>query len=410
MKFAIVIPDGAADEPQIELSGRTPLQAAKTPHLDQLARSGLIGRVNHTPAAFPAGSDVAGLSLLGYEPARYYTGRAALEAAAQQIPLGLQDWVIRCNLVTIVDQQMRDFTAGHVSTADATTLLSYAQSKLPPQLPLRWVPGVSYRNLAVYSGLPGSPAPFSKDTRTTPPHDLMDKPVADDFPRGPGSDLLAELMRQSVEWFTDHPVNQQRLAAGRLPITNLWLWGLGQKPQLPQFRELHGCQGAMVAAVDLLRGLAELIGWPQIRVPGATGNTDTDYAGKGAAAIEALDQFDLVCVHIEAPDEASHQGNLAGKVKAIEAIDREIIGPLAAKLKTFSEWRILVSPDHPTTLASKTHTHGDVPFLAAGTGFEHSSTEQGFHEASAADSALVYLAGHLLLSDFLAGRLTPRAN
>jgi len=224
MKYAIVIPDGAADEPQESLGGQTPLQAAHTPAMDEIARLGVVGRSNNVPPSLPAGSDVACLSLLGYNPMEHFTGRAPLEAAAQGIELGPEDWAIRCNLVTVENQTMRDFTAGHVSNEEARQLLAAAQERLGTDW-LQFYPGVSYRNLLVYRGAK-KPAPFSPDTRATPPHDLTDKSVVDDYPRGPGSDLLTRLMEQSGELFANHPANAARRAAGKLPATNIWLWGL----------------------------------------------------------------------------------------------------------------------------------------------------------------------------------------
>lgn len=398
MKYAIIIPDGCADEPQESLGGKTPLQAAHTPAMDVIAAAGVVGRANNVPAHLPAGSDVANLSLLGYDPVANFTGRAPLEAAAQGIKLGPNDWAVRCNLVTVEDQVMRDFTAGHVSTAEATALLKTAQQELAGES-LEFVPGVSYRNLLLYRG-DKRPAPFSFDTRSTPPHDLTDKSVADDFPRGPGSDLLAELMSRSVGLFADHPVNVARRQAGKLAATNVWLWGLGKSPKLTPFKELHGKSGKMITAVDLLRGLAALIGWDRIEVPGATGYTDTDYAAKGRYAIDALPTTDVICVHIEAPDEASHEGNAGAKVKALEEIDRHIVAPLLAALQAQGDFRILVSPDHPTPLRTKTHSHGFVPLAICGTGIAPGGAKT-YDEITAGASTLAFPEGWRMMNYFL---------
>ncbi len=366
MKFVIVIPDGCADEPQAELGGKTPLQAARTPHMDAVARAGICGLANHVPLALPPGSDTANLSLLGYDPIRYYTGRAPLEAAAQGITLGPQDWAIRCNLVTIRDRIMVDFTAGHISSAEGRSLIAALQEELGSDR-LRFYPGVSYRNLAVYRGADEA-APFSRDTQTTPPHDLMDRSVLDDFPRGPGSELLTAWMSASESILARHPVNLERQRSGKLPATHAWLWGLGSAPRLPSFLDCYGVRGAMITAVDLLRGLACLLGWDRIEVPGATGYLDTDYAAKGRYALEAIEKYDLVCVHVEATDEASHQGQVREKVQALEEIDRHIVGPLWEAVSKLDQYRILISPDHPTPLRTKTHSHGLVPFALSGTG------------------------------------------
>jgi 2,3-bisphosphoglycerate-independent phosphoglycerate mutase len=398
LKYALIIPDGAADEAQQALGGRTPLQAAATPAMDEVARSGVVGRANHVPPSLPAGSDVACLSLLGYDPLANFTGRAPLEAAAQGIALGPQDWAVRCNLVTVENQVMRDFTAGHISTDEARSLLATAQERLGGDH-LQFVPGVSYRNLMIYRGA-NRPAPFSKDTRTTPPHDLTDKTVLDDYPRGPGSDLLSQLMSDSVGLFAEHPVNQRRRTEQKLPATNVWLWGQGKAPALEPFTKVYGPRGAMITAVDLLRGLAALMGWRRIEVPGATGYTDTDYAAKGRYAIDALADTDLICVHVEATDEASHEGDAAGKVKALEEIDRHVVGPLHAALKAQGDYRILISPDHPTPIRLKTHSHGAVPFALAGTGVQPDASAT-YDEIAAAASPLAFEQGWKLMGHFL---------
>ena len=403
MKYAIIIPDGAADEPQESLGGRTPLEAARTPAMDALAAAGVVARACHTPKSLPAGSEVGNMSLLGYDPLKNFTGRAPIEAAAQGIELGAEDWAVRCNLVTIEGQIMRDFTAGHISTEEATKLLATMQEFVAGHAvhgpALHFVPGVSYRNLLIWRGVSAG-APFSTETRTTPPHDLTDKSIADGFPRGPGSDVLVALMEKSVELFRDDPVNVVREGYGKLPATNVWLWGLGRAPTLERFDLAYGVHGAMITAVDLLRGLATLIGWKGIEVPGATGYTDTDYAAKGKAAIDALRDVDLVCVHVEAPDEASHEGDAAGKVKAIEEIDRHIVGPLAEALKSQGDWRIMISPDHPTFLRTKTHTHGNVPVLIAGTGVA-ADEFTGYGDTNAANSKLAFDEGWRAMEWFI---------
>ncbi len=398
MKYAIIIPDGAADEPQEALDGRTPLEAAHTPAMDALAAAGVVARACHTPPSLPAGSEVGNMSLLGYDPLANFTGRAPIEAAAQGIQLGDQDWAIRCNLVTVEDQTMRDFTADHISTEEATELLATAQETLGGA-GLEFVPGVSYRNLLLWRGAE-RPAPFTMDMRATPPHDLTDKSVLDSFPRGPGSDVLNELMAETVELFADHPVNKKRIAAGKLPATNVWLWGIGKAPRLQPFGEAYGPQGAMITAVDLLRGLASLVGWQRIEVPGATGYTDTDYAAKGQYAIDALNEVDLICVHVEAPDEASHEGDCDGKVRAIEEIDTHVVAPLAEALKSRGDYRVMISPDHPTFLNTKTHTHGNVPVIIAGTGIDHDQFT-AYGDTNAAKSDLAFDEGWKAMQWFI---------
>lgn len=404
MKYLIVIPDGAADAPQPTLGGRTPFQAARTPALDALAARGRVGLTNHVPDSLPPGSEVACMSLMGYDPLTCFTGRAPLEAAAQGITLGPHDWAVRCNLVTIAGQTMEDFTAGHITTPEAVELLAACQRGLAVDDPARaaswsFVPGVSYRNLLIHRGT-AADAPFDGSLRATPPHDLMDKTVVDDFPRGTGSRLLTDIMTRSADWLRDHPVNRARRAAGKRPATHVWLWGVGRAPAFEPFATRYGRSGTMITAVDLLRGLAALAGWKRLEVPGATGYLDTDYAAKGRAAIAEFATTDLVCVHIEAPDEASHQGDAAEKVKAIEEIDAKIVGPVATHLATLGEHRILVCPDHPTFITTKTHSRGPVPFVMAGAGIVPSG-QPGFDEVAAAASGWRIEPGWRLMGEFL---------
>jgi len=396
MKYVIIIPDGAADEPQDALGGKTPLEAAATPHLDALAARGVVARACHTPKALPAGSEIGNLSLLGYDPFEHFTGRAPMEAAAQGIELAPDDWAVRCNLVTIEDHGegpvMVDFTAGHVSTEESTALLKDAQAAIAgdPRWngALEFVPGVSYRNLLIWRGGKLT-APFTADTRTEAPHDWTDLAIADAHPKGPGGGVLVELMDATEKLFADHPVNKKRVEAGKKPATSTWLWGQGGAPSLTPFAEKYGPRGAMITAVDLLSGIAALVGWDRIEVPGATGYLDTDYAAKGRYAIDALDKYDLVCVHVEAPDEASHEGRADEKVKAIEAIDRDIVGPLVAALESRGDYRVMVSPDHPTFLSTKKHTHGDVPVCLAGAGIVPDAAD-AYHDRTAAASDLAF--------------------
>jgi 2,3-bisphosphoglycerate-independent phosphoglycerate mutase len=406
MKYVVIIPDGAADAPQASLGGKTPFQAARTPALDALAASGRVGETNHVPASLAPGSEVACMSLMGYDPLVYFTGRAPLEAAAQGITLGPDDWAVRCNLVTIRDQTMEDFTAGHVTTAEATEHLQAAQQGLAadfPELAVSWqfIPGVSYRNLLLHRGTTGT-APFDGTLRATPPHDLMDQSVADAFPRGTGSRLLTEIMSRSSNWLEGHPVNKARIAAGKRPATHVWLWGVGKAPAMEPFAQKYGRSGTMITAVDLLRGLAALAGWKRLEVPGATGYLDTDYAAKGRYAIDELSRSDLVCVHVEAPDEASHQGDAAEKVKAIEEIDAKIVAPLSAHLQAHGPHRILVCPDHPTFISTKTHSRGAVPFVMAGQGIAHSG-QRTYDELAAAAAGDPILPGWKLMGTFLGG-------
>lgn len=407
MKYVIVIPDGCADEPLDILGGKTPLQAAKTPHMDAIAAAGVCGRSDNVPPSLTPASDVATLSLLGYDPLKVYTGRAPLETAAMGIPLGQGDWAIRCNLVNVDRDEMRDFTAGHIANDDGKQLIETLQAELGGpvnfgglQGTLEFHPGVSYRNILVYRG-PG--APFSNDTKTQPPHDIPDKPIAGHVPRGPGADLLNAIMTRSRELFANHPANQARSAAGKRPATQCWLWGQGRAPSLETFQTVYGKKGAIISAVDLVRGVGVLLGWTRIDVPGATGYLDTDYAAKGRYGIEALKTHDIVCVHVEAPDEASHEGKAEEKVKALERIDADIVGPIVQALKAYGDYRILVEPDHRTLMKTRAHSYGMVPFAAAGSGIK-SHGQTAYDEIVAASSKLEFAKGYELMTWFLKER------
>jgi 2,3-bisphosphoglycerate-independent phosphoglycerate mutase len=404
MKYAIVIPDGCADEPQESLGGKTPLQAARKPNMDRIAQLGVVGRSDNVPPTLTPASDVATLSLFGYDPLAVYTGRAPLETAAMGIKLGPDDWAIRCNLVHVDNEEMRDFTAGHITSDDGAALVKTLHDKLGGPVrfgdlkgTLEFHAGVSYRNILVYRG-PG--APFAQDTRTQPPHDVPDKPIADHLPKGPGSDLLRHLMDQSRGILSDHPVNQAWQRRGDKPATQVWLWGQGKAPALEPFADVYGKKGAILSAVDLVRGVGVLLGWTRIDVPGATGYLDTDYAAKGRYGVEALKDHDIVCVHVEAPDEASHEGKADEKVKALERIDEHIVGPLLEALPKHGDWRILVSPDHRTPLRTRAHAYGMVPFAIAGTGVA-TRGQKSYDEAVAETSSLAFAKGHELMTWFL---------
>jgi 2,3-bisphosphoglycerate-independent phosphoglycerate mutase len=404
VKYAIVIPDGCADEPQESLGGKTPLQAAHKPNMGRIARLGFVGQTNNVPAALTPASDVATLSLFGYDPLQVYTGRAPLEAAAMGISLGPNDWAIRCNLVTIENEKMHDFTAGHISPEEGRELIEAVQHHLGGSGhaescgELEFHAGVSYRNVLVYRSQIA--APFSADTQTQPPHDIPDRPIGDYLPSGPGSELLRALMTASRTVLENHQVNQARAAGGKRKATQIWLWGQGKAPSLRRFAEVYGKSGAILSAVDLVRGVGVLIGWKRIDVPGATGYLDTDYAAKGRYAIAALKDCDLVCVHVEAPDEASHEGRTDAKVKSLEEIDRHIVGPLLDALPPYGDWRILISPDHRTPLRTRAHAYGAVPFAMAGTGIA-SKGQASYDEAVAALSDVAFDRGHELMRHFL---------
>ncbi len=395
MKFALVIPDGAADEAQASLGDLTPLQAAHTPHMDAIARTGVVGRANHVPISMPSGSDVGTMSLFGYDPLVFHSGRAPLEAAAQGIELGTDDWAVRCNLVTVAEGLMKSFTSGQIPNDLAAHLIKLLQQAHCGDEHWKFFSGVSYRNLLIFRSR-GTQPPFTKATDSTPPHDITDQPIAGYLPTGPGSDILKRMMELSAPLFAADALNQTRAAEAGLSATQIWLWGMGCRPNLQNFKERFGVQSCVITAVDLLRGIGRLLGWNVIDVPTATGYLDTDYAAKGRAAIEALKTHDFVVVHVEASDEASHEGHADAKVEALARIDADIVGPLHAHMQTLGEYRILVSPDHPTFLRTKTHSHGYVPVAACGMGILADSAAT-YDEVAAAGTSLLFERGHELM-------------
>jgi 2,3-bisphosphoglycerate-independent phosphoglycerate mutase len=396
MKYAIIIPDGAADEPLKELGGKTPLEAANTPNMDAIAKAGRLGTVRTVPEGFESGSDVATMCLLGYDPVVYHTGRAPLEAAAQRIPLAPTDWVFRCNLVTVVDGIMKDHSAGGISDAEAQRLIRDLARHLN-LAGFEFHTGVSYRNLLVYRGHE------EFNVTTKPPHEIPDEPVAKWLPRGKGSEILRDIMDRSRELFAAHEINATRVETGHNPASQVWLWGQGHAPNMPTFQDRFGVRsGCMITGVDLLRGLAVLLGWQVREVEGMTSFHDTNYVGQGESTAAALDEYDLVFSHVEAPDEASHQADYKTKVASIEAIDKHVVGPVLEKLKSYPEWRILVMPDHPTNIATRKHGYAPTLFAMAGTRV-HSAFERPYTEAAARASDLHIEKGHELMEFFLRG-------
>jgi len=391
-KYVIIVPDGAADEPMEEFGGKTALQAAQTPNMDKISAEGRIGLVRTVPPGIEPGSDVAQMSLLGYNPLTFYTGRAPIEAVARNINLSPNDCVFRCNLVTICDGKMEDHSAGHISTEEATKLINDLNEQLGGE-GFRFYPGVSYRHLLVFKD-----ADF--DVKTYPPHDYIGTAVEKILPRGKGAEILIELIVRSQQLFVNHDINKIRKDLGENQVSSIWLWGQGKRARMESFKKRFGLAGAAITAVDLVKGLAMLIGFDLINVPGATGFIDTNYQGKASAAIEALEKYDVVFIHIEAPDEASHSGNVEMKKKAIEQIDRYIVGPVLKALQGYEKWRILVLPDHPTPLASRAHSAEPVPFAMAGTDVS-SVLRTAFSEADAAKSGIRIENGFELMEYFL---------
>ncbi len=397
MKYALIIPDGCADESQSSLGNRTPLQAARVPNMDRVAQLGESGMSLNVPDSLPSGSDVGTMSLFGYSPLEFHTGRAPIEAAAQGIELGPEDWAVRCNFVTIADEKMKSFTAGQIPNELGAELIRDLQNAYCGHENIKFYQGVSYRNLMLWRARDRK-APFNSDTTTVPPHDITEQAIAGHLPLGSGACDLRAIMDKSRALFAANAAN---LARGELAATQCWLWGQGKAPALRNFKERYGVQGAVITAVDLLRGLGRLLGWNIIDVPGATGYLDTDYAAKGRYAIDALKNgTDFIVVHVEATDEASHEGHANEKVKALEAIDQHIVGPVHEYLKSQGDYRILISPDHPTFLRTKTHSHGFTPFTMAGSGVTANGSLT-YDEVAASQTGVRLPAGWDLMGRFL---------
>lgn len=391
-KYAIIVPDGAADEPIEQLGGRTVLESADIPNMNLVSSQGLQGLVRTIPEGMEPGSDVAQMSLLGYDPVHYYSGRAPIEAVARGIELSEDDWVFRCNLVTIVDGLMADHSAGHISTVEAEQLIKQLNEYFGSER-IRFYSGLSYRNLVVMKG-------FDFDVKTCPPHDFIGRAVEKILPRGRGCEVLIDLMARSQQLFSDNDINRVRSDLGENPVSSIWLWGQGRRASLEDFQKRFGLRGAAITAVDLVKGLAKLAGLELIEVAGATGFVDTNYEGKGAAAVKALKDYDLVFVHIEAPDEAAHSGSVESKKKAVEQIDRYVVGPVLKALQGYPQWRILIAPDHPTPVSTCAHSAEPVPFAIAGTGIS-GVLKADFSESNAARAGLKIEKGCELMEYFL---------
>ncbi len=370
MKIVILQGDGMPDHPIEELGGKTPLEVAKTPNMDELAKRGIFGLVKTIPDGFPPGSDVGNLSILGYDPRIYYTGRSPLEAASIGVKLAPEDVAFRCNLVTLKLHNgtsiMEDYSAGHISSEEAKRIILDLRGELEDDY-VKFYPGVSYRHLMVWKG-------GVDKMKTTPPHDISGKEITPYLPSGEDSEKLRALMEKSREVLKSHPVNLDRVKRGENPATSIWLWGQGRAPSMPTFSELYGLRGAVISAVDLVKGVGIYAGFKIVEVPGVTGYLDTNYEGKAEYALRELKEVDLVFIHLEAPDEAGHAGNLKDKVQAIEDFDGRIIAPVLRGIKKFKNYKVILLSDHPTPIEVRTHVSEAVPFAV------FNSDKTGFSE------------------------------
>jgi len=396
VKYCVVIIDGASGRPLEERGGKTCLELARTPNLDRMTREGKLGLVQTVPEGMEPSSACACMSILGYDPRVYYTGRSAIEAASMGIPISEGEAAFRCNLVSVRDGKMWDYSAGHIGDGEAHALIDALNKSLGNET-IRFYPGVSYRHICKIKG-------YTETLRAicTPPHDIPNKPIAEYLPYGPGSELLRDVMARSVDVLRDNPVNKAREARGEPPATMLWLfWGSGEITKLPSFKNVYGLSAAMTSGVDLLRGLAKMAKIDNLDIPGVTDGMDNDCAAQVSGALRALDKHDLVVIHIEAPDEAAHGGHIDDKIKAIERVDREVVERILACEK--DSLRVLAMPDHATPIEVRTHVADPVPFLLWGSGIK-AVNARTFSEKEAKSAGIFIKDGYTIMRELVQGR------
>lgn len=401
MKYAVVLCDGMADYPVEALGGKTPMEVAKKPNIDALASKGEVGLVRTVAAGLKPGSDVANMSVLGFDPKKCYTGRSPLEAVSIGVKMSETDIALRCNLVTLSDEAdygaktMLDYSGGDISTEEAAQIIETVQEHFGSS-EFDFYSGVAYRHcLIVHNGT-------TDLGKMTPPHDISGRVIGEYLSTSPNAEKLIAMMRESYDILKDHPVNKKRIAEGKLPANSIWLWGEGSRPALPSFEEKFGVKGSIVSAVDLLKGIGKFSGMRVVEVEGATGYIDTNFDGKAAAAIaEFRNGQDFVYIHVEAPDECGHRAEVQNKAKAISIIDHKILGPVVAELEKMGDFKVLVMPDHATPLSLKTHTNDPIPFLI----YDSRNPKNGpdtFSEATAKATGLYVDEGFRMMKDFAA--------
>ena len=397
MKHIILLGDGMADYPLDSLGGKTPLEFCHTPNMDLMAAQGTLGLIDTIPAGLPPGSDVANLAVLGYDPVEYYSGRGPLEAANIGVALGAQDVAFRCNLVTLGGNNskiMLDFTAGHIHSETARAIVRDLNDHLGSEV-FSFYPGVSYRHLLVWKNGLG-------EMETTPPHDITGREIKGFYPQGEGAQQLKDLMARAYDFLQDHSVNQELLRTGKKPANAIWLWGQGRAPQFVPLNIKYNINGGMISAVDLLNGIGIYAGLKVIPVTGATGYIDTNYRGKAEAALEALRELDFMFLHVEAPDEMGHEGNLEGKIKAIEDFDAKIVGPILEGVRKLGAFRVMVLSDHPTPVALMTHGSEPSPFAVySSQANENMARGHFFGETSAKKEDVIMSPGYRLMDYFI---------
>ena len=402
MKFIILQGDGMADYPLDVLGGKTPLEAARTPNMDWLAARGVYGLAHVIPKGFPPGSDVGNMSIMGYDPAVYHTGRSPLEAASMGVTLGPKDIAFRCNLITLTghgsDTVMEDFTAGHITTEEARTIIADLAGALGGD-GIEFFSGVSYRHLMVWRN-------GKEKMQTTPPHDITDQKISGFMPAGDGADRLLKLMEASQAVLADHPVNQTRRTQGQRSATSIWLWGQGRAPALPPLTKRFGIKGGVISAVDIIHGLGVYAGLQRIVVPGITGFLDTNYRGKGEYGVKSLENNDFVFIHVEATDEAGHMGDVEKKIQALEDFDEKVVGTVLKGMAHRRDWRVLLMPDHRTAIALKTHVSDPVPFVLYSPQEPRNNGTVGYNERDAAKTGVVAKQAFKLMEALIEGRQT----
>ncbi|OGC23998.1 cofactor-independent phosphoglycerate mutase [candidate division WOR-1 bacterium RIFOXYC2_FULL_37_10] len=401
MKYLILIGDGMSDLPLKQLNGKTPLEASKTPNMDFLAQNGRCGWVSNIPKGMPPGSDVAATSIFGYDPKACYTGRGPLEAASLNVKLKKGDIAFRCNLVTVKDGLMDSFTADHITTKEAKKLIGTLNKKLGNR-GIKFYTGLSYRHLLVVSPTSNAYTPLLAKLACAPPHDITGRKIEEFLPEGAGEHLIKFLMKESIMHLLEHPVNINRIKNKKRPATMIWLWGQGEAPQMESFKKKYRASAAVITAVHLLKGLGKILGMGTPDIKGATGFLDTNYKGKADTALKMLKKHDVVFVHVEAPDECGHMGDVKGKIKSISDFDEKIVGYLINKLKkSQKDFRMLVLPDHPTPIKFMTHTSDPVPFILYDSTKKAESRIKKFNEKELKKSKVLIKNGHTMMNKFL---------
>ena len=401
MKYIVLVGDGMSGRPLDELNGRTTLEVANKQNMDEIVKRGKIGTAKSIPKGMTPASDVANLSILGYDPKRYYCGRGPLEAANIGVDLSQDDVAFRCNLITHAQDKMLDYSAGHIKTKEAEILMEAIDKGLGREK-VKFFHGISYRHLMVLRVSSRKEADTLSKIKCMPPHDIVNKSVSKNLPQGERKEVLTDLMKRSQDILARNDINKVRIDLGENPATMIWLWGQGMKPDMPSFEELYGVRGSIISAVDLIKGIGKIIGLEVINVPGATGYYDTNFEGKGEYALKALEEKDFVFVHVEAPDEAGHNGDIRAKITAIENFDKFVVGTIWREFKSKNDFRIMVLPDHATPIANRTHTTDPIPFAACGEGIEQDSALV-FTERTAKSSPFVVEKGHLLMKYLVKG-------